>query len=206
MCPTDEGAEKRILSQAIDSMEAELRGKRMREQAEEREERRLEKEAEGARRGILEERLDEKEVIGAEILKKVTQLMGDRLISKYRRFSGEDWDGFVPIHDRLITNKAELRPNMPQDRAVTEVFQLSDRDVLYYNQFYEAQHFAEGMMQFQIRKDPIRFGVKLGKSSDFRALSFLSVKAFLDALSEGEPYKVAAERITRQLEAERKYG
>ena len=61
-------------------------------------------------------------------------------------------------------------------------------------------------MQSIVRRDPRRFGVKLGKPADFRALSFLSVKAFLDAMSEGEPYKVAAERITRQLEAERKYG
>ena len=206
MYPNDEGAEKWILSQAIERLEAELGEKRMREQAEEREERRLEKEAEGARRSLLEERLDEKEILGAEILKKVAQLRGDHLISKYRRFVGEDWDGFVPIHERLITNVAELRPDMPADRAVTEVFQFSDRDVLYYNQFYEAQHFAEGMMQFHVRKDPIRYGVKLGKPSDFRALSFASVKAFTDALSEGEPYRVAARRIMRQWEAEKQYG
>ena len=203
LCPTDEGAEKRILSQAIERLEAELREREAREQAEEAEERRVEEDAESVRRTLLDERVDEKESLGLEILGKLRQLREDPLIRKYRGFMGEDWDGFVPIHERLITNVAELRPDMPVDRAVTEVFQLSDRGVLYYNQFYEAKHFAEGMLQFHIRKDPIRYGVKLGKPSDFRALSFASVKAFTDALSEGEPYRVAAERITRQVEAER---
>ena len=42
-----------------------------------------------------------------------------------------------------------------------------------------------------------------GKGPTDQELVNLKVKAFTDALSEGEPYRVAAERITRQVEAER---
>lgn len=198
----NENTDREDLKQVIEIIEAKQREKARRERAEITEENRLEKEAEKARSIFLAERANEKEVLGAEILEKVKLLGQDKLIRKFRSYEGDDWGGFVPIHEREITNPAELRPDMPTEREVTEYFQLSSGGVLVYNQIYTALHFAEGMMQSQVRRDPNRYGIKLAKPTDFRKLSITAIEAFLKALNEGQPYKYAAKRITRLVEVE----
>ena len=186
---------QRPLEEALNLLETRLAEKESRERVREIEEERAEKTAERARVYHLSVGADEKEALGAQILEKVKQLKQDRLISKVRRYIEDDWDGFILIHERGITNTAELLPNMPTEREVTEIFQLSRSGVLTYNQIYRALHFSEGMMQAHIQRDPLRYGVKLERPADFRRLSINSVKALMKALEEGEPYRNAAKDI-----------
>jgi hypothetical protein len=187
---------QRPLEEALEVLETRIAEKESRERAREIEEERAEKIAERARVNHLAISADEKEALGAQILDKIKQLRRDQLINKARRLIEDDWGGFVPIHEREITNTAELLPDMPTDREVTEIFQLSRSGLLTYNQIYRALHFSEGMLQSQVRRDPLRFGVKLEKPADFRSLSINSVKALIKALEEGEPYRNVAQKIS----------
>lgn len=186
---------QRPLEEALNVLETRLAEKASRVRAREIEGERAGRMAERARASHLAVGADEKEALGAKILERVKQLRRDQLISKVRRYIRDDWGGFVPIYEREITNTAELLPDMPTDREVTEIYQLSGGGLLTYNQIYRALHFAEGMMQSHVLSDPLRYGIRLGKPADFRSLSINSVKALMEALEQGEPYRSAAQRI-----------
>jgi hypothetical protein len=186
---------QRPLEEALNVLETRLAEKASRVRAREIEGERAGRMAERARASHLAVGADEKEALGAKILERVKQLRRDQLIRKARRYIRDDWGGFVPIYEREITNTAELLPDMPTDREVTEIYQLSGGGLLTYNQIYRALHFAEGMMQSHVLSDPLRYGIRLGKPADFRSLSINSVKALMEALEQGEPYRNAAQRI-----------
>lgn len=186
---------QRPLEEALNELETRLAEKASRERAREIEGERAGKMAERARTSHLAVGADEKEALGAKILDRVKQLRRDQLIGKATRYMRDDWGGFVPLYEREITNTAELLPDMPTDREVTEIYQLSGVGLLTYSQIYRALHFAEGMMQSQVRRDPLRHGIRLGKPADFRGLSINSVKALMEALEQGEPYRNAAQKI-----------
>jgi hypothetical protein len=193
----NDNAHKRNLEQVVQQMETLIKEKEQREQAEEVEANRLTEEAEKARNQLISENADEKEALGAQILEKISLLKRDKHIRSTRKCEEFDYEENVVVYQREITDKAEILPDMPKDRNVQELFQLTPRGTLTYIQIYEATGFSGGMLQTIRRRDPLRFGFRLASPTDFRKLSISSVKAFLEALKSGEPYRISAERIAR---------
>ena len=193
----DGNAHKRNLEHAVQRMNAALKEKEQREQAEEAEESRLDEEAEKTRNQLISEKADEKEALGAEILVKISLLKRDKLIRTTRKCEEFDFEENIVVYEREITDKAEFLSDMPRDRRVWELFQLTPRGTLTYIQVYEATGFSGGMLQAIRRREPLRFGFKLAGPVDFRKLSISSVRVFLEALNGGEPYRISAERIAR---------
>jgi len=190
-------AHKRNLEQAVQRMETLIKVKKQREKAEEAEENRLTEEAEKNRNQVISEKADEKEILGAQILEKISLLKRDKLIRSTRKCEEFDYEENLLVYQREITDKAEFLPDMPKHRIVQELFQITPMGALTYIQVFEATGFSGGMLQTIRRRDPLRFGFRLASPTDFRKLSISSVKAFLEALKNGEPYRISAERIAR---------
>ncbi|MCX6656584.1 MAG: hypothetical protein NTY03_15910 [Candidatus Bathyarchaeota archaeon] len=135
------------LEEALNCLETRLAEKESRERAREIEVERAEAEAERVMVSQLAEGVDEKGTLGAQILERVKQLRQDKLIRKVMIHTAQKTDGHTIIYERQITNIAELMPGMPADRSVSELFQLTSRGVLTYNQVYNPEHLAEAYLQ-----------------------------------------------------------
>jgi hypothetical protein len=187
------------LAEALKFLDTRIAEKEAKERAIELEEDRVEAEAEKARVDHLAEGADEKEILGAQILKKIKRLKQDKLIKKARA----QIEGHVILHERPITNAAELMPSIPRDRSVRELFQIDGRGILTYNQVYNPEHFAEGYMHHYMLNDPLHFGYKLSCPADFQKLSIHSIRGFHESLEKGEHLKILAKdikQITKDIE------
>jgi hypothetical protein len=185
------------LEEALNCLEARLTEKGSRERAREIEVERTEVEAERAKVRHLAEGVDEKEALGAQILERVKQLRQDKLIRKVMIHTAQNTDGPTIIYERHITNIAELMLGIPADRSVRELFQLTSRGVLTYNQVYNPEHLAEAYLQHYRLRDPLRSGYKLACPADFQRIGIKSIKGFLEALEMGEPLRLSADKIKR---------
>ncbi len=185
------------LEEALNCLEARLTEKESRERAREIEKERSEVEAERARVNQLAEAVDEKENLGAKILERVKLLRQDKLIRKVMIHTAQKTDGHTIIYERHIANIAELMPGMPADRSVRELFQLTSRGVLTYNQVYHPEHLAEAYLQHYRLRDSLRSGYKLACPTDFQRIGINSIKGFLEALEMGEPLRLSADKIKR---------
>ena len=124
-------------------------------------------------------------------MEKIKLLKQDRLVQR----AMSQIDGYAIIHERPITDLAELMPFMPTDRKVRELFQLVERGVLTYNQVYSPEHFPEGYAHKYALENPLNSGFKLERPADFQKLCIHSVRGFYEALEDGTHLKTLATQV-----------